>query len=138
MYEKEDALREPTKWNEKTCGKKITITGDATKTCLVDKFDPLLSLDELDGTYDLGKHFMTLKNSFRWSHDCKASIDEEWDMTDNFQKRCGVLTLSWVVLMFSTLCALPYFIVFTFFPGWAYKLHFTGHGRLCFGKCMGC
>merc|ERR1711865_460338 len=46
----------------------------------------------------------------------------------------GVLSFKWLILMFSTLSALPYFVTFIFYPGWAYKLHFRGGGAMCCGR----
>lgn len=72
-----------------------------------------------------GVHYDFLKDSFGLQSDSKPEPEQT------------SVTFFWVMQMFSNLCALPYFIVFTCFPGWAYKIHFRGGGscKIPFIKC---
>jgi len=89
----------------------------------------------------LGPHYVELRDRFWFSH-----IEKEIDVctypsgevcgTQDCAKQTvhGVLSFKWLILMFSTLSALPYFVTFIFYPGWAYKLHFRGGGAMCCGR----
>jgi hypothetical protein len=58
-----------------------------------------------------------------------SKIGKHADMlASNFSlsNKGGAISFTWCSMMLSNVMALPYFIVFTIFPGWAYKIHFRG------------
>jgi len=92
-----------------------------------------------------GMHYTHLKNHFFFSHvekeveTCAHPIDPStWNaclpVVCSKSMDHGALSFQWLILMFSTLSAFPYFVTFMFYPGWAYKLHFRGGGAMCCGR----
>jgi len=90
-----------------------------------------------------GVHYNYLRKHFYFSH-----VDKEVETCNHpsnddgvclpavcvTSTEAGALSFKWLILMFSTLSAFPYFITFMFYPGWAYKLHFRGGGAMCCGR----
>jgi hypothetical protein len=96
------------------------------------------SQETCDDIFHTGPHFRALESRFFMSHESKEIEVCSYDsackkVADPCPKATvtGLISFVWVVMMFSTLSALPYFITFTFFPGWAYKMHFRGGGKMC-------
>jgi len=97
-----------------------------------------------DDIFHMGPHFIALKDRFFMSHETKEIEICTYDSSCNkVADPCpkstvsGLISFVWLVQLFSTLSALPYFLTFTFTPGWAYKLHFRGGGK-CYCLPMTC
>jgi len=90
-----------------------------------------------------GNHYTYLRKHFYFSHkekEVETCYHPENDggvcmpVVCTTSTEAGALSFQWLILMFSTLSAFPYFITFMFYPGWAYKLHFRGGGAMCCGR----
>jgi hypothetical protein len=90
-----------------------------------------------------GNHYTKLRKHFYFSHKEKEVETCYHPRNDDgvcmpvvctTSNEAGELSFQWLILMFSTLSAFPYFITFMFYPGWAYKLHFRGGGAMCCGR----
>lgn len=114
-----------------TCGNKAC----TTKTDLME-FNTIWSSKP---GWDLGQHYKMFYNNFDFTFHCKWRGETPADIKpDLWQYRCGIISMDVLTLWASTLWALPYFFLFTFFPGWAYKIYFKGTGVFKCSKKLAC